>query len=73
MEYISFIVTMYRESDDYEFGIEVKVRKSDIVRYRTPLWAIAGRKATEEAHKLEAEIISIEKLDLEGISAKFER
>lgn len=67
MEY-SFIAIMYRAFDDYEFGIEVKVKKSDIISYRSPLWVLAAKKATEEARKLEAELISLEKLEIESIT-----
>ena len=54
----SFLVTMYREDDDYEFGIEVKVKREP----RIPIWMLAARKASEEAVLLRAEIVSIERM-----------
>lgn len=59
----SFIVTMYREADDYEFGIEVKVKREP----RTPIWVLAARQASIEAMRLEAVIISIEKAEFNAI------
>lgn len=58
----SFLVTMYREDDDYEFGIEVKVKDVDFLSSRTPLWVIAAKKASIEAYRLEAVILSIERM-----------
>lgn len=60
----SFVATMYRESDDYEFGIQVKVKRSEQITSHMPLWMLAAKKASEEALKLEAVIMSIERFTM---------
>lgn len=60
----SFVATMYREADDYEFGIQVKVKRSEQLLNHLPLWAVAAKKASDEALKLEAVIMSIERFTM---------
>lgn len=59
---VSYVATMYREADDYEFGVEVKVNLGEAMNKRTNSWLLATSKAIIEANMLGAQLISLERL-----------